>query len=158
MHRIDGGDSCERELSALSKPLTIGDPPGDPPDKLNDAVEAVRCRVTRLAYRIILREYIPAWCEACDLRRALGNAERVAYAVLMLPDAAPALRPLNDVRAVALSVLQLAPAPSVTAIQQASCCDPGADRSALEREREQWLVERMEYTSRARRLHHQLAR
>jgi hypothetical protein len=108
---------------------------------LDEAIASVRRRTSRLTYLIIRREYLPAWCEACDLRRALEQADVIAFAVLELPDTADSVRRLNEARRVADAVLDLAPTPSPAAIQHAFAPAPHADHTLWNHEMEQWMME-----------------
>lgn len=136
----DDGDvitSAPRELLALAagqateEVLASG---------LDESIASVRRRTARLAYLIIRRDYMQAWCEACDLRRAVDQADVLAFAVLELPESSEAVRRLDDVRHDAESVLELAPAPSSEAIRRAFAPVPHADRTLWDREVAQWIT------------------
>jgi hypothetical protein len=110
---------------------------------LDEAIASIRRRTARLAYLVIRREYLDAWCEACDLKRTIDAADVLAFAVLELSETSDRVRRLDEARRIADAVLQLAPAPSPTAIGHAFAPTPHADRSLWEREEAQWRAERV---------------
>jgi hypothetical protein len=106
---------------------------------LDEAIASIRRRTARLAYLIIRREYVDAWCEARDLQRAIDAADVLAFAVLELPEVSDGVRRLHEVRNTADAVLQLAPTPSAAAIRLAFGSMAQVDRTLWDNEIEQWL-------------------
>lgn len=105
---------------------------------LDESIASIRKRTARLAYLVILRDYLQAWCEACDLQRALDEADRLAFAVLELPETAEAVKRLDEARNEAEAVLALAPNPSAEATRRAYAPEPHTDRTLWDREVAQW--------------------
>jgi hypothetical protein len=125
----------------MTEPTGSDLPPGDR-GSFDGVLRAVRDRTLRLTCSIGRIDYLTAWLEACELERQLERAARVAAAIPDARERAAAMRRLDDVRAVSASMLALAPAPSPLAIRQARSTDRYADRSAWQREEQQWIAAR----------------
>jgi hypothetical protein len=105
-------------------------------------LHAVRRRTLELTCAIGGVRYLAAWLEACELERLIERAAHAAAAIPEAAERADAMRRLNEVRAVAASMLALAPAPSPAAIRQARSTDWQADRSEWQREEQEWMAAR----------------
>lgn len=149
--RIDRSDGDSHVItSAPREALALGNPDealalGDPDDVvvvsgLDEAIASIRRRTARLAYLIIRCEYLDAWCEACDLNRAVQAADVLAFAVLPLSEASDGVRRLDVVGTAADAVLQWAPTPSAAAIRLAFGSTAHADRALWDDEMAVWLA------------------
>ena len=89
------------------------------------ALEAVRVRTTVLSRAIGAVDFFGAWSAADELRKTIAFAARLAT-MTGLPASAGAIRRLEEVRAVAESMLALAPDPSAQTVAGATSADPHA--------------------------------
>lgn len=138
-----GITSAPRKALALGNPdeaLALGDPDDVVVSGLDEAIASIRRRTARLAYLIIRREYLDAWCEACDLNRAVQAADVLAFAVLQLSEASDGVRRLDVVGTAADAVLQWAPTPSAGATRLAFGSTAHADRTLWDDEVAVWLA------------------
>lgn len=142
--RGDRGDRGDRNgnvfTSASRETLVLGPADAVVASGLDEAIAAIRCRTARLAYEIIRREYLNAWCEACDLNRAIDRADVLAFVALELPEDSDGVRRLDEARDEAETVLQLAPAPTTEAIRLAFSLATTPDFTLWDQEAEQWLA------------------
>jgi hypothetical protein len=133
---------CDGDVitSASQEALALSDPEEVLVSGLDEAIASIRHRTARLAYQIIRREYLDAWCEACDLKRAIEQADVLAFAVLELPETSDGVHRLDEARSTAETVLQLAPTPTRAAIRLAFGSATDADCTLWDSEVEQWLA------------------
>jgi hypothetical protein len=118
---------------------------------LSERVLATIWRQTRaLASAIEARDFLLAWSECRELQRVLAHAEACSVAIPVRSGRNSATHRLHAIRSLALPMIDLAPSPSESALQQARSSNWKIDREQWNHEEQQWLAA-CEANPRARR-------
>jgi hypothetical protein len=140
---ITMGDGKHIEEVVTSERKTFAEDlsPQGPIVAFDVALESIRNQTRMLSRALGAADFFGAWLAAGDLKKASAFAARLATAT-GLPRCAEAIRQLDDVMAVADSMLALAPDPSPETIAAATSTDPHA--------RKEWQSYKRRWVARAR--------